>query len=188
MLSGRARLTTVIILMIPVSIYLGLDEARQTRIISPPNEAHHQSDYYIIEGRIRDYNSAGMLQQQLKSSQLEHQPASQQTLLENPQLQMFDARYPTKIMTSQTGVIADSNEQVTLSGDVVLRDNPDPALASTLRTESLQIYPRKEFAETDKPVTLSDQAGTTTATGMTINAATGVIELLSEVKGIHHVN
>ncbi len=190
MLSGRIRLIAVIIVMIPVVIYLGLDEARQTRIVAPPppNDAHQQSDYYIINGSIRDFSTSGSLHQHLESSQLEHQPALQQTLLVNPKLQIFDDRHPTKIATSETGIIADSNELVTLAGKVTLQDHPDPDQASTLKTESLLIYPKKEFAETADPVTLSNQTGTTTAVGMEIDSATGVIKLLSDVKGIHHVD
>lgn len=189
MRSVRVRLFIFIMLMIPVLVYLGLDEARQTRtVIATPNAAHQQSDYYIIDGRIQDFDESGLLHQRLAATQLEHQPDLQQTLLVNPVLALFDPDHPTKTITSLTGVAADSNELITLAGDVVVQDNPEPDQARILKTQSLLIYPREERAETAEPVTLSTPSDTTTAVGMTIDSASGVVELLSNVKGIHHVN
>ena len=87
MLTGRARLTAAAAILIPAVIYLGMDnERRPDAAVEQPNPAHQQSDYYIVEARIRDFNDLGLLKQQLSASQLEHQPAMQQTLVVEPEL------------------------------------------------------------------------------------------------------
>lgn len=188
MLTGRTRLIIAAGILIPTVIYLGLDEPKKSRL-SPdaPSATQQQSDYYIVNGKIRDYSAQGTLEQQLSALQLEHLPALQQTTVIAPQLTIFDADTPPQSISSKAGIILDDNSQVTLAGSVVLQNNPDKSQATILTTEALLFFPQKDLIETDRPVVLISPAGKTTATGMTIDTRHSKIDLLSEVKGIYHV-
>ena len=189
MLTGRARLAAAAAILIPAVIYLGMDEERRpNREKQEPNPAYQQSDYYIINGRIIDYDNTGQLKQQLSSSQLEHQPIQQQTVVTNPMLQLYTNNLPSHKASSINGIIRDNNDSILLAGKVLLQDNPDPAQANALHTELLRFYPQKNLAETDKKVTITNNTSTTTSVGMTIDTDSGILKLLSEVTGVHNAN
>lgn len=189
MLTGRARLAAAAAILIPAVIYLGMDEERRpNRAKQEPNPAYQQSDYYIINGRIIDYDNNGQLKQLLNSSQLEHQPLQQQTLVKNPVLQLYTNNLPSRKASSLTGMIGDNNDFILLTGKVLLQDNADSALANNLSTELLKLYPQKNQAKTDKKVTITNSSSTTTSVGMTIDTESGILKLLSEVTGVHNAN
>ena len=188
MLTGRARLIAAAAILIPAVIYLGMEnERRPESSVEQPSPAHQQSDYYIVEARIRDFNDLGLLKQQLSARQLEHQPAMQQTLVIEPKLVLHNNDQPDRIISSQTGVIRDNNEQITLAGNVILQDNPEPRQANKLQTESLLFLPKQNLIQSESRVTLSGKSSTTTATGLKINTDSGILTLLSDVKGVHNV-
>ncbi len=189
MLTGRARLAAATAILIPAVIYLGMDEERRpNRVKQEPNPAYQLSDYYIVNGRIIDYDNIGQLKQQLSSSQLEHHPTQQQTLVTDPVLQLYTDSLPSHKATSLSGIIRDNNDFVTLTGKVILQDNPDPTQANILRTESLMFYPQKHFARTDQKITITNSTSTTTGVGMTIDTDSGILKLLSDVTGVHNAN
>ena len=188
MLTGRTRLIIAAGILIPAVIYLGLDEQKKSRFRpDAPSASQQQSDYYIVNGKIRDYSARGALEQQLSARQLEHLPALQQTTVIEPQLTIFDASSPPQSVSSKAGIILDDNSQVTLAGNVVLQNNPDQSRATILTTEALLFFPQKDLIQTDRPVVLTSPIGKTTATGMTIDTRHSKIDLLSKVKGIYHV-
>ncbi|SEQ61574.1 Lipopolysaccharide-assembly, LptC-related [Amphritea atlantica] len=189
MLTGRARLAAAAAILIPAVIYLGMDsERRPDRLKKEPNPAYQLADYYIVNGQIRDYGSTGILQQQLKSTQLEHQPGLQQTVVTNPEMLIYNAHQPNRSVSSLKGIISDSDDEVILDGQVVFQDNAGTEMATTLQTESLTILPQQNLARTDARVVISNSSGTTTSVGMTINTDSGILNLLSEVTGVYHVD
>ncbi|WP_299198635.1 LPS export ABC transporter periplasmic protein LptC [uncultured Amphritea sp.] len=189
MLTGRARLAAAAAILIPAVIYLGMDsERRPIQVKQEPNPAYQQADYYIVNGKIRDFDSTGLLKQQLSSTQLEHQPALQQTVVTNPEMQIFNADQPNRRVSSLKGIISDNNDEVTLEGKVLFQDNSDASIATTLRTDSLTILPQQSIARTDDRVVISNSSGTTTSVGMTIDTDSGILNLLSDVTGVYNVN
>ncbi len=75
----------------------------------------------------------------------------------------------------------DNNDKLTLKGNVIVTqidENGDP---SQLRTSILYLEPSRRYAQTDKPVIITDTEGTTSATGMKIFFNEKRIELLSKV-------
>ncbi|WP_417224763.1 LPS export ABC transporter periplasmic protein LptC [Amphritea sp.] len=189
MLTGRARLIAAAAILIPAVIYLGMDTERHSvSLKKAPNPAYQQSDYYIVNGRIRDFAPSGQLKQQLSSTQLEHQPASQQILVTNPEMQIYNTQQPTRKISSLRGLISDNDDSVILEGEVLFQDNPNMAVANSLRTETLIIQPQDNIAKTDKLVTITSPSGTTTSVGMTIDTDSGILNLLSDVTGVYHVN
>lgn len=189
MLTGRTRLVAAAAILIPAVIYLGMDtEHHAVSRKKAPNPAYEQSDYYIVNGRIRDFASNGQLKQQLSSTQLEHQPALQQILVTNPEMQIYHLHQPNRKISSLRGRISDNDDSVILEGKVLFQDNPDTTVANTLRTETLIIQPQNNIAKTDKLVTITSPSGTTTSVGMTIDTDSGILNLLSDVTGVYHVN
>ncbi|MDO6564062.1 LPS export ABC transporter periplasmic protein LptC [Amphritea sp. 1_MG-2023] len=189
MLTGRARLIAAAAILFPTVIYLGMDTEHHTVLPKEePNPAYQQADYYIVNGQIRDFSPTGKLKQQLSSTQLEHQPALQQILVTNPEMQIYNAQQPSRKVSSLRGIISDNDDKIVLEGKVLFQDNPDPTQANMLRTESLVILPQENIAKTDQRVTISSRLGVTTSVGMTIDTDSGILNLLSDVTGVYNVN
>ncbi len=189
MLTGRARLVAAAAILIPTVIYLGMDtERRPAQVKQEPNPAYQQADYYIVNGKIRDFDSAGLLRQQLSSTQLEHQPALQRIIVTNPEMQIFNIDQPDRRVSSLKGIISDNNDEVVLQGEVLFLDNGDASIATTLRTDSLTFMPQQGLARSDDRVVISNPSGTTTSVGMTIDTDSGILNLLSDVTGVYNVN
>ncbi|RTE65921.1 LPS export ABC transporter periplasmic protein LptC [Amphritea opalescens] len=189
MLTGRVRLVAAAAILIPAVIYLGMDTERHpVRLKQAPNPAYQQSDYYIVNGRIRDFAPTGELKHQLSSTQLEHQPAQQQILVTNPEMRIYNGQQPTRKVSSLRGMISDNDDKIELEGEVLFQDSLDPVAANTLKTESLTLLPQENIAKTDEPVTISGPSGTTSSIGMTIDTDSGILNLLSDVNGVYNVN
>jgi len=87
----------------------------------------------------------------------------------------------TSTVSANTAEGFDNNDKLTLKGNVIITqidENGDPSL---LRTSILYLEPSRRYAQTDKPVIITDPEGTTKATGMKIFFNDKRIELLSKV-------
>ena len=88
-----------------------------------------------------------------------------------------DSRWRTE---SRSGVAYNNGQKVVLRGDVSIRELPEPGI--TLRTPSITIKPREEFAETDKRVTITDGPNRTTGKGLRADLKKDKVEILSDVE------
>jgi lipopolysaccharide export system protein LptC len=70
-------------------------------------------------------------------------------------------------------------EIVFLREDVKLSREDSKGIAMALKTQTLYIYPHRQFAETDQPVMIDSRVGRTKAAGFTGNLKTGILKLTS---------
>jgi len=84
------------------------------------------------------------------------------------------------------GQISSNGEHAYFSGDVrVKREAARGNSELDMTTSYLHIIPDREYAETDREVTIRDATTRVTGTGMELNSKTRIIKLLSRVKGQH---
>lgn len=89
-------------------------------------------------------------------------------------------------LTARTGSTTRGGQQVVLDGDV----NAWQSLATgrnQLRTTRLTFNPRTHQASSDARVELSTPSGTTTGVGLEADFESDIYQLLSQVRGTHHV-
>ncbi len=79
----------------------------------------------------------------------------------------------------------ESNDKLTLKGNVVVMQTLKNGESSELKTSVLYLEPSRRYAQTDKPVTITDARGTINATGMRIFFDEQRIELLSTVVSLY---
>jgi lipopolysaccharide export system protein LptC len=75
----------------------------------------------------------------------------------------------------------DSNEKLTLKGNVIVIQTLANGETSQLQTSILYLEPSRRYAQTDKPVIITDARGIINATGMKLFFDEQRIELLSSV-------
>jgi len=86
---------------------------------------------------------------------------------------------------SKEGKISDQGNIITLSDDVEVWLDDDKKSNTMLTTDSLKILPNEKFAETDKPVKITNGNGHLQAVGMQVRFADRTYKFLSGVRAHH---
>lgn len=120
----------------------------------------------------------------LSAKKMLHYPDDDTTQLEQPRFVHLEPGKPQLRLGSKRALVSSDGEHIYLMDDVrVVRDPVRNQSAISLVTSQLHIIPDQDFAETDKPVTITDARTLVTAVGLELNNKTRVFKLLSRVKG-----
>lgn len=190
MLRSRTRLILATALLAPVLLYWGAGRA-PTETPAPtlaPDVA--DTDFYLRDARVRQFDASGRLHQELASPELEHYPEPGRLQATRPQVTLLrdDEAGGRVRISALEGEMLDSNERIDLSGDVRVFDEPDSGTSLQLETTRLKLLPEQQYAETDAPVRIISEQGETAARGMKAYFNERKVELLSEVEGRYESN
>jgi lipopolysaccharide export system protein LptC len=184
MLSSRTRLILATALLAPVLFYWGSGRAPSEAPLPELSPGSTDTDYYLRDATIRQFDAQGLLQQELSSPDLEHYPQPGVLKAQTPDIVLFGNNSRDQVLISaQRGQMLDSNEHIHLDGEVRVINSPDAGPGLTLETQALSLVPSLQFIETDQAVTLFSQGGETRANGMKAYLNTRTVELLSDVEG-----
>ncbi len=107
------------------------------------------------------------------------------TLLDAPDIVMFDPSRPPWHVTAKHGRTNASGSHIKLWGNVKIWQTNAAGERAELTTSQLVVKPDQQYAETDKPVMISTADGETRAVGMKAFLKQDKIQLLSQVRGVH---
>ena len=134
----------------------------------------------------RYFNDNGDLIYSVESEKLSHfrpEDAPSYTLIESPDIQVFQEDTPWQISANLGRVSED--RIITLTEDVVLIGASTDQQLTEMRTSKLIYDPAQKLASTDQTVTILSPLGEISATGMIADISAKKIKLLSNVKGQH---
>jgi LPS export ABC transporter protein LptC len=205
-MTSSKKLMLTIFFLVTASLALWLTSSKniQEKINSILDENPTIASYpisYLNNTQTQQYNQQGLLSYTLNAktiSQFEVDNISTPDLIiDQPYLTIYDDNADNKqkshnkpiirsvIITSTVSAdIAegfDSNDKLTLIGNVVVKQILENGEPSELQTSILYLEPSRRYAQTDKPVIITDARGTINATGMKIFFDEQRIELLSKV-------
>lgn len=205
-MTSSKKLMLTIFFLVTASLALWLTSSKniQEKINSILDESPTIASYpisYLNNTQTQQYNQQGLLSYTLNAktiSQFEVDNISTPDLIiDQPYLTIYDDSVDNKqkshnkpilgsvIITSTVSAdIAegfDSNDKLTLIGNVVVKQILENGEPSELQTSILYLEPSRRYAQTDKPVIITDARGTINATGMKIFFDEQRIELLSKV-------
>ncbi|MGH1461058.1 MAG: LPS export ABC transporter periplasmic protein LptC [Neptuniibacter sp.] len=184
-LGNRLRLLITALILVPILLYWGFAHTPQ-EASSEITPLTGKIDYYIDHVKSREWDSSGALKRSMTSERIEHDPQSELNYLTLPKSLSFRSNSSHMQITAEEGIALDDNSRTDLAGNVIVLDNPSSDSGTTLITEQLSIYPKKDFAATDKPVTISSTHGKISGTGMDLHFEKQILNLHSDVKGIYH--
>ncbi|TVS17140.1 MAG: LPS export ABC transporter periplasmic protein LptC [Gammaproteobacteria bacterium] len=152
----------------------------------------------LLEGAvITQFRLDGSLQYRLHAVRIAHFPGMEQTVLTEPRLLLDQgAAAPWELSSLRGRIIGGSGglletgsrtermertgaERVELEDDVRIHRQRSPERFIDLTTSALTLFPEHEYAETNRPVIISTEAGRTTAASLRADLATGRILLAS---------
>ncbi|WP_226645687.1 LPS export ABC transporter periplasmic protein LptC [Microbulbifer variabilis] len=177
----------LVVSLISVGLWLSESPPNQLLGISPTPEQYDKAAEMIIRNaKTRHFNEEGNLAYRVDADQITYYQFKlrDRADLAEPRMLFYEDDQPKWRTESRQGVAYNRGERLVLSGDVVIDELPAPG-GIKLETSSITILPAKEFAETDKVVTISSGPNRTTGKGMRAYLNEDRMEILSDVKSIY---
>ena len=141
-----------------------------------------RASVYMLDTDTRQFNEQGELAYRLTSKRSEHFTEARRFLLEQPNITSFQSDSPPWTLSAEHGLVEKNGESILLTKDVVGRRFQEQRTI-TLNSPQLLFLPDKQYAESDKDVTITMPGAQTSGVGFKANLKTGEYQLLSRVKG-----
>ena len=171
---NRIIVLSTLILAFALTINWFMAESEETVDFTPRNEP----DLYMLNATISQFDPEGELQHRIAANRFTHFPLTDLTTMKFPALALGRARdsVPWEITSSEGRILPSSDyreEIVELWSNVLASQLSNGSAFVSIQTNSLTIYPERDYAETDEPVFIDNQNGRTTAAGMKAFLDTG---------------
>lgn len=172
-------------LLLVLAVFFGMSLLAVERYTNElVTEDVHQSvdepDYYGENLRHRRFNEAGELEQSLRAEASRHFDQSGESILDQPVVETTDANQQRWQASADRGLIADSDAEIRLQGNVLL-ESRDQSKPMTITTESLIYNPDQSRASTDDWVIITDGTSETRSQGLSVDTNRQRIELKQHV-------
>ena len=150
--------------------------------------ARHTPDSYMHDFIRTDMDEHGLVKRRLSAKYMMHFPDDGSTELLRPRLGIYTDGSNPWYVTSERGWANAGNELIRLSG-VVRIWSPARQGRGKLEviTRDLEVWPKIEYAETDKAAILIGPSSITHAVGLRVKLGSDRLELLHEVKSHYEV-
>jgi lipopolysaccharide export system protein LptC len=141
-------------------------------------------DAYMVNATYKMFNEKGELHARIFSPHMTHYPHNNSAYFLKPRILMYTTKQQPWYVNAEHGRSRDGNAWVYLWGHVVVHQPETPKTINTrITTSTLTVYPNKEIATTNKPVTITRPGSITQAIGLNANFKTGIFKLLSNSEG-----
>lgn len=182
------RLNWFPILILGLFAALSLWVFQQATRTSEPGESveAHQPDAFATDAELSSYTAAGTLQYRLWAERMQHYPDDDSTELTRPRSELYREQGPPWQVKANHGWLSGGGEEVRLKGDVEIKRAASATNKPTeAYTDTLNLWPERDYAETDDKITYITTDLRVDAVGMRARLDSGDLELLSEVRGVH---
>jgi lipopolysaccharide export system protein LptC len=167
--NNRATILASLILILGIATNLILEQDDEE--LPPVASSQNDPDLYMLNATITQFDTKGTLQHKIRADRFTHFPLTDVTSLIYPKLQLFsDSRTEPWDIEAKNGRLLSQSvyreEIVELWDNVLAVQQSDAGHFINIQTQSLTIYPEREYAETDQKVYIDDNSGRTSAAGM----------------------
>ena len=163
-----------------------LNRQVQPELTKPGNGKRHDPDAIMGNFSAIKLNEQGKPHFIMAAKKMQHYPDDDSTVLEVPRLTMLSVQHPATHIIAREGIVSSKGDEVFLRHDVeVLREASVQREELTLHTEYLHIIPDRDWADTDRAVTIVEAHNTVHATGLEMDNKARTIKLLSQVRSEH---
>ena len=161
---------------------------QQTQQQDAESKVNWIPDYYLTNATISQYDKQGALSSKISAKQFTHIQELGTTDLLQPRFNIYlSSNGSAWFGKADEGLILDSGAQINLTGNALVTNGPDILRPLSLNGESLRLFPQRNYAESDKQVTLVAKYSHLTGTGMQLTLDTQRLLFLHQVKGTHSV-
>ena len=152
----------------------------------PDSGKRHDPDAIMENFSAIKLNEQGARRFIMAAKKMQHYPDDGSTVLEVPRLTMLSAARPAIHIIARQGIVSSKGDELFLRNDVeVLREASARQEELKLHTEYLHIVPDRDWADTDRAVTIVDAHNTVHAKGLEMDNKARTLKLLSQVRSEH---
>lgn len=149
--------------------------------------------YYMTSVETREYSPEGTLRYQLTTPKVTHYQVSADgpserdyTLFEEPSMAFYDEDSSAPwLLNAREGKSQLNGEMIRLMDDVVIQQKTESNGVVRITTSLLDLFPKTQFARTDKAVKMQSAKGQITAHGMEADFTNSQLQLKSQVKAAY---
>ena len=141
-------------------------------------------DSFVADIDLAVMDEQGYLQYRVRAEHMTHFPHDDILKLSRPDIDIVHTDGAVWHITAERGEATTAGDRLWLLGEVDIR-RPETATGSAIRviTSDLLVKPEDELAETENAATITGDRYVINAIGLRADFRTGVLELLSRVKG-----
>jgi lipopolysaccharide export system protein LptC len=184
-LTSLPRLPLAVLILL-VAATFWLDKVVQPSVTEEDGTVRRDPDYMLEGLSVIRTDQEGVARYKLFAKKMLHYSDDDSTHLEHPHLVNAAPGKSEVQINADRGEISGGNDDVNLSGNVILSRNVGTSSnRATLITSSLLINPDGDIARTDKAVTIKEGGTTINAVGMELDSGTNVTRLMSQVRVVH---
>lgn len=156
-----------------------------TKLVSEP-ESRHVPDFYLTDFDLTTMNAAGRPRYYLQAKWMQHYADDDTSQLLMPVLTVYRPGQPSWRVSAKRADVTTGGESLLLQDDVKMwRMTAEKRDALEVDTSMLKVIPAKQYAETDRPVTITADLGVTQAIGMRADLKQRYFQLLHQVRGVY---
>jgi lipopolysaccharide export system protein LptC len=176
----------LILLALLAALSFWLSQSVRTPSPAQDNEIGRTPDYMVENFSAIRMDQDGLARQMLVAKEMIHYPDDDTTDLEQPLFINTEPGKPALQIKADKAKMSSNNEDIYLTGNVmVLRNAAKGRSETTMTTSLLHLIPDDDIAKTDKPVVITEKKSVINAVGMEMNSRTNIIQLFSRVRVIH---
>ena len=174
------------LLALLAALLFWLSQSVRTPSPAQDNEIGRTPDYMVENFSAIRTDQDGLARQMLVAKEMIHYPDDDTTDLEQPLFINTEPGKPALQIKADKAKMSSNNEDIYLTGNVmVLRNAAKGRSETTMTTSLLHLIPDDDIAKTDKPVVITEKKSVINAVGMEMNSRTNIIQLFSRVRVIH---
>lgn len=193
---NRNRLTLLFVIAL-IGAFVVVWDLPPGTFTTPTEEAAQKRfpGTYLTNLYTREFNKDGFLSFELNAELAEifgstgnknrRKKATGITRFQKPKMQFHSPDKPTWHVNGNVGIAHNNGEKFELRWGVNIWHLDANGEKTQIKTVKLTLFPDREYAETDKPVTIITAEGTTEAIGMKLYLNEQRLQLLSKVKGYY---
>jgi len=181
----RAKTVIIVIFLLMAIFGFGIFLSQPTYNLKQIEKQNTAPDWYMTGVTISKYNALGAIKGIMTSTKLTHDQKQNIIYMQKPFFILYDKnRTPWHISSLHGKNYQDEKSKTDLWGNVRVKEMPGKDSHHTdMSTTQLTYYPQRNFAHTDKPVTIKEPGSIMHSIGVNANLKTGVIHFLSKTTG-----
>lgn len=185
MISSRGALSLLLVAAAALLSWWLYQQVQQGRPRMDGSQ-RHDPDAFVDDVDLSNLDATGRLTSRLWAKRMQHYPDDDSTTLDNPLLDIYRPDEPPWRISAQQGWIKSGGSEVLLERNVEIHRAETTKLRPTdIYTSKLRIFPDRNYAETDVPITYRSTGLEVRSVGMRAYMDKGQVELLHKVRAIH---
>ncbi len=174
------------LVLLVAAVLSGWSAWKQRDVPEPEAVTFDRPDYLMRDFEVVSLDRQGRESMTLQAPQMQRNPKDQTFTIATPLFLLPDNQGHHWQMRSKSAWVSAKADEIRLTGDVRGTSPQEAGVASTLETQRLNIFPRKDLASTDAPVTITRPGSILTGVGFQTNTKTRQFQIESQSK-LRHV-